>query len=1037
MVPGRLPSRLPRRTLRVTTPALVISTLLIALIPAHAAAQQYFGGNKVQYRTFTFEVLRTEHFDVYFYEEEREAAAIAARMAERWRARLGRALSHDLTGRQPLILYAAHPHFEQTNAIGGEIGEGTGGVTESLRRRIILPLGGPLADTDHVIGHELVHAFQFDITTPRDGGGRGAVPGAQRLPLWFVEGMAEYLSIGPIDAHTALWVRDAVLQEKLPRIKDLDDPDYFPYRWGQAFWAYVAGRWGDEMVGRLLRDAARAGSPDMAIETNLGMKTEQLSDEWQAALRRLAEQVPKDTAPAGTIANLLTKPRGLGGELNVSPALSPDGSQVAFLSERGLFSIDLYIANAETGDVIESVSRTAIDPHFSSLQFISSAGGWSPAGDRFAFAVITAGRPALAIYDVGARRVDHEISLPGVDEAFNPTWSPDGTRIAFSGLTGGLTDLFVVDVASGAVNRLTTDPYADIQPSWSPDGERIAFTTDRFTTKLDTLDIGAYEVALINPATRQIEPVAGFANAKNMNPQWAADGRTIYFLSDRGGITNVYRVTPGAGDLRQSTNVQTGITGITATSPALSVAQRAGRMAFSVYEGGQHRVYATTRAEVLAGLPPQDLPAVSAALLPPATRRDGRFVALLENPVPGLPAQVPAETEPYKARLQLDAVGQPSFGIGRDRFGAFGSGGIAFQLSDTLGDHTLGAAVDFTTSISGETSYKDLGGSIAYTNLKRRWNWGVYAEQVPYRTGGFGAAFTEINGEPAYIEQTVLYRQTVQSVGGVVAYPFSRAQRVEFSSTLRRLSFDQETRTIGYSNVTGALLLDERDSQSIIAPMGFGEAAAALVYDTSVFGATSPVLGQRYRLEVAPVAGSVNFTNLLADYRRYFMPVQFFTIATRVMHYGRYGSDSEDPRLTPLFIGYPTLVRGYDIDSFTAEECRFDPSGGCPAFERLIGSRTLVGNVELRMPLLRPFGVRQGLYGPLPVELAFFADGGVAWDQGSKPDFFGGDRKPVASAGVALRINAFGYAVVQLDYSRPFQREDRGWIFQFSLAPGF
>ena len=110
-------------------------------------------------------------------------------------------------------------------------------------------------------------------------------------------------------------------------------------------------------------------------------------------------------------------------------------------------------------------------------------------------------------------------------------------------------------------------------------------------------------------------------------------------------------------------------------------------------------------------------------------------------------------------------VGQPSFGIGRDRFGAFGSGGVAFQLSDTLGDHTLGAAVDFTTSISGETSYKDIGAAVAYTNLKRRWNWGAYAEQIPYRTGGFGAGFTDINGEPAYVEQSVLYRQTVQSVG--------------------------------------------------------------------------------------------------------------------------------------------------------------------------------------------------------------------------------------------------------------------------------
>ena len=51
------------------------------------------------------------------------------------------------SGRQPLILYASHPDFQQTNAIDGDIGEGTGGVTEALRRRIVLPIGGPLGDT--------------------------------------------------------------------------------------------------------------------------------------------------------------------------------------------------------------------------------------------------------------------------------------------------------------------------------------------------------------------------------------------------------------------------------------------------------------------------------------------------------------------------------------------------------------------------------------------------------------------------------------------------------------------------------------------------------------------------------------------------------------------------------------------------------------------------------------------------------------------------------------------------------------------------
>jgi len=102
------------------------------------SAAQYFGRNKVQYEKFDFKVLKTDHFDIYYYPEEEASVRLAARMAERWHARLTRLLQHELSGRQPLILYAAHPHFEQTNILD-EVGEGTGGVTESNRRRVILP----------------------------------------------------------------------------------------------------------------------------------------------------------------------------------------------------------------------------------------------------------------------------------------------------------------------------------------------------------------------------------------------------------------------------------------------------------------------------------------------------------------------------------------------------------------------------------------------------------------------------------------------------------------------------------------------------------------------------------------------------------------------------------------------------------------------------------------------------------------------------------------------------------------------------------
>ena len=207
---------------------------------------------------------------------KRDAAAAVSRMAERWYARLAKIFGHDLAASQPLILYASSPDFRQTNVIPGEIGEGTGGVTEGFKRRIVMPLAGTLAETDHVLGHELVHAFQYDIARVDPNDPQGSA--FERLPLWFVEGMAEYLSLGYLDPHTAMWIRDAARPDgQLPSIRQLDDPRYFPYRWGQALWAYVAGRWGDDRIGEVFDEALRVGDAEKAFEAVTGLSARELS----------------------------------------------------------------------------------------------------------------------------------------------------------------------------------------------------------------------------------------------------------------------------------------------------------------------------------------------------------------------------------------------------------------------------------------------------------------------------------------------------------------------------------------------------------------------------------------------------------------------------------------------------------------------------------------------------------------------------------------------------------------------------------------
>ena len=1005
----------------------VLLLSLVLFAPAQAAAQGgYFGRNKVQYRDFKFQVLKTEHFDIHFYPEEEAAARMTARLAERWYARISTILNHQLRGRQPIILYASAPHFWQTTALEGEMGEGTGGVTEAYKRRIVLPLAGPMHLTDHVLGHELVHAFQYDITNTNVSSGNA---GALNLPLWFIEGMAEYLSIGPVDAHTAMWMREAARREKLPEIDKLDDPRYFPYRYGHALWAYIGGRFGDEVIGDMLRagGASRAGYM-AAFEGVLQVDSKQLSTDWHNALFQAYLPIAETTKMPGAVARSVVKKRREG-EMNVSPELSPDGSKVIFFSERDLFSIDLYVADAKTGEVLRKVTDTATSAHSESLQFISSAGAWDRTSKKFVFPGIAGGHSVLTIVDVERGKKEREITIEGVDEVTNPAWSPDGATIAFSGLSGGFTDLFLYDLNGGQLKRLTTDQFAELDPAWSPDGKTLAFSTDRFTTNLQTLVAGDLRLAVLDVASGAVKPAGGFEQAKNISPQWSADGRSLYFVSDRGGISNIYRMEFG-GATTQLTSLLTGASGITELSPALSVAD--GRLVFSAFEDNGYTIYALESAEQLAGSAVVNLP-INAAVLPPRKAGAGPVYAAVTNETLGLPSEAAAAApaEEYKPKLGLDFAGQPTIAVGRDPFGTYVGGGISLAFSDMLGNHAVYAGAQATNR------FDEFGGNITYINRTHRWNWGAALDQTPYVYRSFNAGVTNIAGQPAYIEQEYRFLQTDRSMTGLLSYPFSRAHRVDFSGGARQVAYKQDVTTRAFDYYSGQQVSEDRENVATADSLNLGEASAALVFDTSISGVASPIRGSRYRFEVAQTSGTISYTGLTADARTYRMPFRPVTFAFRGLFFGRYGSGAEDFRLPTLYLGYPGLVRGYDSYSFESSECGLAPDGSCPVFDNLLGSRVAIVNAEMRMPLWALFG-GSNFYGPLPVEMALFADSGVAWGQSNSQQFAHGSNKdPVSSFGVAMRANLFGFAVAELDYVRPVDRPDRGWLWQFNLMPGF
>jgi Tol biopolymer transport system component len=1011
---------------------------LVLFISVVATGQaQYFGRNKVQYRSFDFDVLKTKHFDIYFYPAEREAAGVAAGMAERWYARLAAVFGHQLKGRQPLILYASPAEFRQTNAVGGDLGEGTGGVTEALRRRIVLPIGGTLVDLDHVIGHELTHAFQYDIT----GYGSAALSSATQLPLWFIEGMAEYESLGPVDAPTAMWMRGALAdtaKDTLPSFRQLDDPRFFPYRYGHALLAYVAGRWGDRTLPALLRAAGPRRGIEPAIRQVLGVSPDTLVAMWHRETHARYDPLRQGGRTVEAPGERLVAAQENEGSYNVSPSLSPDGSHMMYFSDRGLFSIDLFLADARTGKIERQLTKTALDPHLQSLQFIQSAGTWSADGSQYLFAGLSGGTPVLEIYEVASGAAVREVKVPQLREILNPAWSPDGRRVAFSGNTGGLTDLYLYDLTTRSLQRLTNDQFADLQPSWSPDGRTLAFATDRFTTDLQTMAPGPYRIGLFDLASGRISQLHGTDKGRQLDPQWSPDGASLYYLWNPDGITNIYRLNVGTGQVSQLTHLYTGVSGITETSPAISVSQRSGRLAYSVFRSNGYDIYALDSLSVMGGeaelaSDSSEPGIVNAAALPPLDRRQPVLAGRGSDPRQGLPTDSTFPVTPYHAGLALTYVSRPSLAVGSTSFGTYVGGGASLYFSDILGNHNL------VTGLQVQGTLKDVYALVGYQNLTHRLNWGVLAEQTPYLTGTFNEGLSDLNGETVFVQQQLLERQTNRDVLFQLSYPFSPVRRLDFSTGYTNISFDEELKTDAFDAFSGEQVLNQNENLPAPASLNLGSASLALVYDNSFFGATAPILGARYRVEVTPTVGSLSYVGVLADYRKYFMPVRPFTLAARVLHYGRYGSGGEDDRLQPLFLGYPGLVRGYTFGSFDASECRPPSSApdSCPVFDRLLGSRVAVTSLELRFPLLGALGVGSGYYGAFPVDFLVFGDGGLAWDTQNEPSFAGGDRTPVFSAGAGLRVNLFGFAVGELDMVKPFDRPDHGWVWQFDLQQGF
>ena len=958
-------------------PARHIPILLVALVLVAApASAQYstFGKNKIQYDDFDWEVLSSDHVDLYYYPEERELALIAIDYAEESFDALSRKFSYVPQDRIPMVVFASHQHFEQTNIVPFFLPEGVAGFTEFLKGRVALPFNGSYADFRHVIRHELVHVFQA-----RKGAHLKRVhPGGYEWnsPLWFTEGLAEFWS-GPWNAEGDLVVRDLLLNGLVPDLNELDKyaGSFAIYKLGQEAFEFLKVRYGEERVVELLESEWKYKNFSTAFRKVYGVTLAEANEEWKTHLRQRYFPQLAGERPAGTTAMpVVTK-----GRLNFTPAVVPAGVLGA---DPALTYLTLHsgYATIETADLrgenedLETVVTAGRSGDYETFHPLLSTIDVNSEG-RIAFVAKAGASDVLYVANLRSGDREHERRWKDIVVLSSPSWAPDNRRLVFTGLSrAGYADLYMWDIVTDRLDRLTNDRYLETAPRWSPTGEAIVFASDRTPFGPE----GARNLYLLDVGSRRIQPLT-FGRWVDRDPDWSPDGSRILFASDRSGTLDLYVVD------RQGTGFRASTYSAGTMHPRWVRLGGRDQAVFSAFENQSYRIY---RTDIPTGVP--------------------ETVALSVDPeVPDwewediLPEAGQYVQRDYEREFGLD------FASGALAFAEDGSRGQGAQMffSDLMGDHLIVAQVN---AQQGRTNiFSGFTGALTYVNLKKRLNWGVGGYRLrSFFTSLLGAEFDRQGFGQEGIGVRNDFFEERWGATGLISYPISKFQRIE-----SEVSFERNNLTeipVDLDDVENIFL---RDAWLTIGSLGY-------VYDNALWGPVGPVDGQRVNLTVSSVMnvseGTLESTDLLVDARKYFRTSLNTTYAVRAR--GRFASGDVP---TFYYLGGPASLRGY------------------PSYI-LNGTYSVLLNQEWRFPLLRPnynlsgpaILLANGIWGGL------FVDVGNAWTEEGLYEGTDGELHELehwagllGSYGASIRYPLGGPFVVRFDWARRFEVEDKRDLF--------
>lgn len=731
---------------RCTATRFFLSGLLLLVfggLAIPAQAQYYFGKNKVQYTEFDWQVMTTEHFRIYFYEEEAEIARIGAHAAEAAYRDLAAKFNHEVKRTIPLIIYSSPSYFAQTNVTPSLIGEGVGGFTEFMKGRVVVPFHGSYHDFEHVIRHEMVHVFQLDkmdYSASRVANRHFAYP-----PLWFTEGLAEFWSKN-WDTEADMIIKDMVLGGKLFPIENLYvvQGTYFMYKLGESICHFIDSAYGSDKLVQIYDNLPRGRSFEEVVQLTLGDDLPELSRKWQYALRKqYFPELEYDGLPK--MESMQVSPNGF--SVKGVPIEWNDGTGrrpwVVFMANRmGYTGIYAKEANGTKMHTLIKGERSA---KFESLHLLRSGIDANDSG-LVVFSSKASDNDRLYIYDLNQRKVIKEFDFPELVAARSPRFSDDARQVVFSGVRKtGFSDLYVLNVQTGEFTAITDDLYYDADPTFSWDGTRIIFASDR----CENGQTGSMNIYSVDPASGEMTQMT-HGPYKDQTPEIVSNG--MYFSSDREGTFNLFFRDP-YGNLTKQSTYATG-----AFDPRISPDGK--KLFYTGYQDLGFQVYR------------MKLP------------KEPMVVAYQRDTASAPWAPISINKEVADATIKYDT--DYSFDIAQSNIAydpVYGNaGGFQAALSDVLGNKTF---YMFTTNTADNkdnflTSF-NLG--VTYVNREKRINWGIGAFHL----------FDEY-----YNDHDLYYDERQAGIMGLISYPFSKFSRVELSNYARyskkELRFGRPTR---------------------------------------------------------------------------------------------------------------------------------------------------------------------------------------------------------------------------------------------------